>query len=312
MKSLSSKILMLTFLFGFSFPIISQSLAEKLGYEESDKLLIIHSDDIGVSHSENIATFLAMKAGVVNSGSIMMPCPWVPEVAEFKKLYPETDFGLHLTLTAEWKTMKWGPVASKIDVSSLVDKNGYFYDDCLTFGQKADPKEVKIELRAQIEKAIRMGIDPTHLDSHMGCLVFSSPEVFKAYLELGREYKLPVMVSRFFLKAAPQVIKDMITPDDVIIEHTYTAGPEDYKNGMDNYYNDVITNLSGGVSILLIHTAFNDSEMQSLTIDQEYWGANWRQQDFDFFTSKKVKNLLEDNDVKLITWREIKEAFYGK
>jgi len=135
------------------------TLASKLGYADNTKLLIIHADDIGVSHSENIATFLALKAGTVNSGSIMMPCPWVPEVAEYVLKNPEVDFGLHLTLTAEWESMKWGPVASKDKVSSLINENGYFYSNCLTFGQKAKVDEAIIELRAQIDKAILLGIN---------------------------------------------------------------------------------------------------------------------------------------------------------
>lgn len=295
----------------FQFSIVGQtSLADKLGYDENTKLLIIHSDDLAVSHSENIGSFLAMKAGVVNSASIMMPCPWVPEVAEYAKKNPETDFGLHLTLTAEWKYMKWGPVAPVDQVSSLINDYGYFYEDCLTFGQMADPKEVKIELRAQIEKAIKMGIYPTHLDSHMGCLLFSAPEVFGAYLELGREYKMPVMVGRFFLKAAPQPFLDLMTDQDVVIEKAITAGPQDYKNGMAQYYEDILNTIEPGVQILLIHTAFDDAEMQALTIDHPNWGADWRQQDFDFFTSNKAAELIKKNDIKLITWRDIQKAIY--
>lgn len=288
----------------------AQSLASKLGYEDDTKLLIIHADDVGVSHSENIATFLALKAGSVNSGSIMMPCPWVPEVAEFVKKNPEVDFGLHLTLTAEWKYMKWGPVAPASQVSSLLNKEGYFHSDCLTFGQNAKVEEAIIELKAQIDKAILMGINPSHLDSHMGCLVFSSPELFGAYLALGRTYKIPSMVSRFFLKAAPESFKALITADDIIIENAITASPDDYKNGMVNYYESVLKNLDPGVNVLLIHTAFNDAEMQALTVDHPMWGADWRQQDFDFFTSTKCKRILEEQNIKCITWREIQNAIY--
>ena len=289
-----------------------KSLAAKLGYDEDAKLLIIHSDDVGVSHSENIATFLALKVGMVNSGSIMMPCPWVAEVADYVKKNPTTDFGLHLTLTSEWKYMKWGPVAPLDKVPSLVNELGFFYDNCLEFGQKAKPAEVEIELRAQIEKAIKMGIQPTHLDTHMGCLVYNSPEVFGVYLKLGREYKIPVMLGRFFLQAAPQRFKDLVTKEDIILENLYTANPSDFESGMANYYEKVLTNLSEGVSILLIHTAFDDAEMQALTIDHPEWGAQWRQADFDFFTSAACKEILQKEKIQLVTWREIQKAIYGK
>ena len=288
------------------------SLASKLGYDEDAKLLIIHADDVGVSHSENMATFLALKIGMVNSGSVMMPCPWVAEVADYVKKNTKTDFGLHLTLTSEWKYMKWGPVAPLGKVPSLVNEFGFFYDNCLEFGQKAKPEEVEIELRAQIEKAIKMGIQPTHLDTHMGCLVYNSPEVFGVYLKLGREYKIPVMLGRFFLQAAPQKFKDLVTKDDVIIENLYTANPSDFESGMANYYENVLTNLSSGVHILLIHTGFDNAEMQAMTIDHPDWGAKWRQADFDFFTSEKCKAILQKEKIQLVTWRDIKEAIYGK
>lgn len=299
------------FLLICTLPVFSQStLAEKLGYDADAKLLIIHADDLGVAHSENIASFLAMKTGSVNSASIMMPCPWVAEVADFYKKNPQSDFGLHLTLTSEWKWIKWGPVAPRDQVSSLVDSLGFFYDDCLEFGQNAKVEEAEIELRAQIEQAYKMGLRPTHLDTHMGCLVYNSPELFEVYLKLGREYKIPVMVGRFFLQAAPQAFKDKIQPTDIIIEQIWTAVPSDFEMGLAKYYEIVLKNISSGVSVLLIHTAFDDAEMQALSVDHPMWGATWRQQDFDFFTSTKCKEILEKENIQLVTWREIQKVIY--
>jgi predicted glycoside hydrolase/deacetylase ChbG (UPF0249 family) len=285
-------------------------LAEKMGYTPEDKLLIIHADDIGLSHSENQATILGMKIGMVNSGSIMMPCPWVEEIAEYARLNPKADLGLHLTLTSEWKHYRWGPVAPLDQVPSLVDSLGFLYSDCMIFGQKAKPVEVEIELRAQIEKAIKMGINPTHLDTHMGCLVFNSAELFEIYLRLGREYKIPVMVDRFFIQAVPQAFKDKVTSEDVIIEHVYTASIPDYEAGMKNYYRKTLNELGAGINIILIHLAFNDAEMQGVSIDHPHWGAHWRQADFDFFTSKECQELLEKNNIQLVTWKAIQEAVY--
>ncbi|MDG2451084.1 MAG: polysaccharide deacetylase family protein [Saprospiraceae bacterium] len=288
----------------------SQSLAEKLGYKETDKLLIIHADDLGVAHSQNIASFLAMKTGPVNSSSIMMPCPWVSEVAEFAQKNPNADLGLHLTMTNEWKHMNWGPLASKDKVPSLINEFGFLYDNCLSFGQKAKVEEAEIELRAQIDQAIEMGIRPTHLDTHMGCLVFNSPELFEVYLKLGREYKIPVMVGRLFVQAASPAFKEKITKDDIIIESILTANVPDYESGMAAYYEKTLRNLSSGVNVLLIHLAFNNTEMQAVTIGKEPWGALWRQQDFDFFTSTKCKEIIEDEEIQLVTWREIQKVMY--
>jgi len=286
---------LITLLFLFlNFNVFGQkNLAEKLGYSADAKLLIIHADDVGVSHSENRGSITALETGMVNSASIMMPCPWVSEIASYAKENTKADFGLHLTLTSEWETMKWSPVASKSKVKSLINSNGFFYAGCEDFQKNAKIEEVEIELRAQIEQAYKMGIRPTHLDTHMGCLVFNSPELFGVYLKLGREYNVPVLLSRFFLQAAPQAFKDLIQPADIIIEKTITAGPDDFTSGMANYYEDVLTNLSPGVSTLLIHVGFDDAEMQALSIDHPMWGAKWRQDDFDFFTSEKFLAILE-------------------
>ena len=237
---------------------------------------------------------------------------WVAEVADFAQKNPQADLGLHLTLTNEWEWMRWGPTASKSEVPSLLNEQGFFYPDCQTFGQLAKPEEVEIELRAQIEQAFKMGIQPTHFDTHMGCLVFNSPEVFEIYLKLGREYKIPVMVDRFFLKASSQAFRDKIQPTDIIVENTLTASPEDFETGMAAYYEKVISNLTTGIQVLLIHPAFNDAEMQALTVNHPLWGAAWRQADFDFFTSERCSQLLKKHKVQLITWRALQEARYGK
>ncbi|MFT4565515.1 MAG: putative glycoside hydrolase/deacetylase ChbG (UPF0249 family) [Saprospiraceae bacterium] len=309
------KQVMITLILTICFMSITKSqasLAEKLGYAPDDKLLIIHSDDLGVTHSENIASIHAMRVGMVNSGSIMMPCPWVPEIAAYAKMVPKADLGLHLTLTSEWKSMKWGPVAPLGEVTSLVGADGYLYKDCTEFAKHADPVEAKKELRAQIELAYELGIKPTHLDSHMGCLIFSSPEVFQAYLELGREFGIPVMVARFFMKVASPAFKELVTPSDVLIETIYTASPTDYAKGMPQYYTKVLSNLNAGIQILLIHTAYDDAEMQALSIDHPEWGASWRQADFDFFTSEECREIIERENIKLVTWREIQGAIYPK
>jgi len=285
------------------------TLAEKLGYEADAKLLIIHSDDLGVSHSENLGSILAMKSGMVNSASIMIPCPWVSEIAEYAKNNPKADFGLHLTLTSEWETMKWSPVASKNKVTSLVNSNGFFYADCADFEKNATIEEVEIELRAQIEQAYKMGIKPTHLDTHMGCLSYSQ-DLVNLYIKLGKEYKIPAMIDRVSLQSASQETKDLIDDKSMVVEKIFTAMPTDFESGMINYYETVLTSLASGVQILLIHTAFNDAEMQALTINHPNWGAKWRQDDFDFFTSERCQKIIEKENIKLVTWGQIQQVIY--
>ena len=129
------------------------TLQERLGYAKDAKLLIVHADDLAVAHAENQASFQALREGQVTSASIMVPCPWLAEVAAYAKAHPNHDLGLHLTLTSEWKHYKWGPVSGCGDLAGLVDSNGYFYDNCAAFAAGTAPEAVERELRAQIEKA---------------------------------------------------------------------------------------------------------------------------------------------------------------
>ena len=283
----------------------SPSLAERLGYPTNTKLLILHADDLGMSHSENQASFEALISGNVNSASIMVPCPWLPEVAFFFRDFSTADLGLHLTLTSEWKNYKWGPAAPRSTVSSLVDSLGYFHESCATLAARARPEEVELELRAQIEKAKAMGIEPTHLDSHMGCLFFTLPELFQIYLKLGREYQIPVMLGRDMLSQLPSASGVILTDKDVVVDRVLTAGPEDYKGGMSAYYERTLRELLPGVSVLLMHLAYEGPEMQGMTYDHPDWGAAWRQADFDFFSSGTCKKILAEEGIQLITWREL-------
>lgn len=301
------KALFVVFLFHTLFAHAQKSLQEKLGYSKDTKLLILHADDLGMSHSENAATIYAMEHGSVNSASIMVPCPWFSEIAAYARSHPKADLGLHLTLTSEWNNLKWGPVASKSEVEGLVNRNGYLYSSVDSVHRSANAAEVEKELRAQIEKAKQFGIDVTHLDSHMGT-IFGNSEFLKVLIKLGREYKLPVLLSKLAFRVAFNVDLDTMTTDkDILLDMIYTASPQDYKNGMDNYYSGVLKSLQPGVSILIFHVGYDDSELKAATIEHTDWGSSWRQADFNFFTSEKCKKLLQENNIHLITWREIRD-----
>lgn len=284
---------------------LSQSLPERLGYPADAKLLILHADDLGMSHAENQASFEGLLSGAVNSASIMAPCPWLAEAATFARGFAKADMGLHLTLTSEWKYYKWGPVAPRNAVSSLLDSLGYFYADCATLAAHARPEEVEIELRAQIEKAKAMGIQPTHLDSHMGCLFFTRPEFLQIYLKLGREYQIPAMIGRDMLAQLPAAAGVTLSDKDVVADRIFTAGPEDYKGGMAAYYERTLRALEPGVSVLLMHLAYEGPEMRAITHEHPDWGAAWRQADFDFFTGDTCRKILAEEGIQLITWKEL-------
>jgi len=278
------------------------TLAERLGYSKEDKLLIIHADDLGVAHSENRASISAFEKGIVNSGSIMVPCPWFPEIADYSREHPEADLGLHLTLTAEWKTYKWGPVAPITEVPGLVNERGFLYENCQEVVRKASVEEVEKEIRAQIERAYAFGVNVSHLDSHMGCLF--NPKFFETYLKVGREYGLPVLLLISGLQQFPGMA-EKIQQSDILIEDVFMIYPAQAKEGMAEFYSNLLKNLPVGVSQILIHVAYDDAEMQAVTTDHPDYGANWRQQDYDFFTSEQCRKILEEEGVKLVTWREI-------
>src|SRR5258707_2392679 len=147
-----------------------QTVQEKLGHPATAKLLIIHADDLGMSHSVNRATFEALEKGWVTSSSILVPCPWFPEVARWAQAHPDADLGIHLALNSEWTSFRWRPLSAAGEVPSLVDADGYFPLVETTVGAQAKPAEVERELRAQVDRARAAGIRLSHLDSHMGAL----------------------------------------------------------------------------------------------------------------------------------------------
>src|SRR5205823_577470 len=193
----------------------TKTLAERLGYPRDAKLLIVHADDLGVAHSVNSASIKALESGLVSSASIMIPCPWLPEIAAYARSHPEADLGLHLTLTSEWTSYRWGPVLSKDRVASLLDKSGYFYLTESEAASHLDVKEAEAEIRAQIERARAFGIQPTHLDSHMGTL-YQSKALFEVLLRVAGENKLPTRMSREFFASAP-FLPALLGPTDVVI-----------------------------------------------------------------------------------------------
>lgn len=287
-----------------------KSLAERLGYPADAKLVIVHADDLGMMRSVNAASIKAFETGLVNSGSIMVPCPWLPDIANYARKHPEVDLGLHLTLTSEWTTYRWGPVLPKDKVSSLLDKSGYLYLTESEAAAHANPSEVEAEIRAQIERARAFGIQPTHLDSHMGTL-YQNKALFEILLKVAREYKLPTRLTKDAV-ASEEYLPSILKPEDLVIDRVISIEPSVTAEGWEKFYTDAIKSVQPGVTEVVVHLAYDDEEMRAATADHPAWGAAWRQRDFQFVTSDKFRKLLQENQIKLITWRDIGKVQYGR
>jgi predicted glycoside hydrolase/deacetylase ChbG (UPF0249 family) len=281
----------------------TKTIAERLGYPADARLLILHGDDLGVAHPVNAASLDALDRGAISSASVMMPTPWVTEVADYMKAHPNADVGLHLTLTSEWQTYRWGSVASSDQVQSLLDSTGTFPSDVPPVVAHAKPLEVERELRAQIDRALALGIHPSHVDSHMGAL-FATPELMATYVKVAREYHLPFLGLRVM---PPGMAPVLVTDRDVLLDAVIIAGPEVARDHWKEFYLNAIANLKPGLTEIIVHLGHDDAELQAVTVNHEPYGSAWRQRDYDVVTSAEFKRALQDHHVTLVRWRDLQK-----
>ena len=280
-----------------------KTVGERLGYPAGSKLLIIHADDLGFAHSADAASFDALDKGAITSASIMMPTPWVTEVAAYAKAHPDADLGLHLTLTSEWQTFRWDGLAPTDKVPSLYDADGTLPNDEAIVAKRAKPEEVERELRAQVERALALGIKPTHLDSHMGSL-FTTPALFNVYTKVAHEYHLPFLAVR----SGPLGAGDFVlTPKDVPLDAVVIAGGDVPRDKWKEFYLNAINNLKPGITELIVHLGHDDAELQAVTVNHEPYGSAWRQRDYEVVNSPEFRKALADNHVILVKWRDLQK-----
>ena len=296
---LRSSVLLL--LLGSTLQAQTRTIAERLGYPKDAKLLILHADDLGAAHSVDAASFDALDKGAISSASIMMPTPWVTEVAAYARAHPGADLGLHLTLTSEWETYRWGSVSPADKIPSLLDSAGTFPNEEKLVAAKAKPVEVEREIRAQIDRALELGIRPTHLDSHMGSL-FTTPELIATYVKVAHDYHLPFLAVKGSALAAPQA---GLTNRDILLDAVIIASPEVPRDQWKEFYLKSIAGLKPGLTEMIVHLGHDDSELQAVTVNHEPYGSAWRQRDYNVVTSPEFKKALRDNHVILVTWKEL-------
>jgi len=282
------------------------TVQERLGYPATARLLIIHADDLGMNHSVNRAILQALEKGWVTSASILVPCPWLPEVVAWAQAHPDADLGIHLALNSEWTTLRWGPVTPRDKVPSLLDPQGYMPLIEETVVHQAKTTEVEQELHSQIDRARALGIHITHLDAHMGTLM-KSPALFEVYARVGRSYGLPILVGKTgdhsFPVGEPPPVFVAASVDGVVqiapgvaIDHWFDA------------YKAMLAPLKPGVYQLIVHLAYDDDEMRATAFNQPDWGAAWRQADLELVSSPEFRQFLKDQGFILITWKQLAPA----
>lgn len=311
-EKMKRMILILTLIVGLQTYAQAQTYAEKLGWSEGSRVLMIHADDAGMSHASNQAIIATLEAGTVTSASIMMPCPWVPGFVAYLRENPGVDAGLHLTFTSEWKPYRWAPVAGRSVVPGLVDASGYMHANVRGVVENATPDEVEAEIRAQIALAEQLGIEITHLDSHMGTL-YSRPAIFERYVNVAIEKQIPLLIGAASGSADPSesAIYQLLKP---YLERIWEAGlpvldvidtsSYDWKivETRQQQFIDTIRNLKPGVTWFNVHPTMPTEEGKALSLNREILFS-----DYHVLISPEVKKAIEEEGIILTTWRELKQ-----
>jgi len=285
------------------------TFAERLGWPKGARVLILHSDDLGMSHASNQGTFEALEFGLVTSCSAMMPTPWVPEFAAYIREHPDTDVGLHLTLTAEWDDYRWPPLAGKMQVPGLADEMGCLWDSVGLVIEHATPDEIETEIRAQIDRARTIGLPITHIDSHMGTL-FSSDDFFERYLKVGIEMNIPMLISRDYWPrpagesprtarrraAIPRVWNAGLPVIDYVHTDTYSWKTQD----KEALYIQDLRNLPAGITEIIIHCTKPNAVVDQITNGRELLYG-----DYFAMINPKIKSVIEEEGIILTTWKEL-------
>ena len=299
--------------------------AERLGFPKDAKVVILHIDDAGMSWDSNEGVITALTKGAANSTSVMMPCPWVPAFVHFLKGHPQTDAGLHLTLTSEWSEYRWVPLAGKAAVPGLTDKEGDLWPSVQEVVQHASPEEVYTEIEAQLDRAITMGFTPTHLDSHMGTL-FGSPAFLQQYARLGMENHIPVMLPG----GKDKLIQSQMNASDTLVQglqqlgkvlwnaglpvlddlHNYSYDwkvPNDVQNDNKKLqawrtqkYINSFKELQPGVTMVIMHCTSPTEVFQHISDS-----GPLRKADMLAMIDPAFKQALADQHIVLTTWREL-------
>ncbi len=290
--------------------MVSNPVLKKLGFSNQDRVVIIHSDDIGMCQASIDAYADLFSCGGITTAAVMVPCAWFPAAAALQTRFPQADLGVHLTLTSEWQSYRWGPVSTRDPQSGLLDDWGYFPTTAQAVQAMADPVYVRREMTAQVERAIQAGIRPTHIDTHMGTV--AHPKFMLDYLRLAIENKIPAMMFRMdeadWLKAgvdrqtaqqAARLIDALEAQSVPLLDHLRSM-PLDSATERFDTARQIFMNLPAGLTHFIIHPSKDSPELRAITPDWEC-----RVEDYRLFKSGQMKNFLQSQGIHLIGYAHL-------
>lgn len=289
-------------------------LLKKMGYSNDDRVVIIHADDVGMCQSSVSACQDLFEIGGISSAAIMVPCPWFLSAIELTKNLKQSDFGVHITLTSEWKNYRWKPISTVDPESGLIDPQGYFYSTSEDVFQKANPEYVKKELSAQIDHASNQGLSPTHVDTHMGSI--AHPKFMFDYIQASISRKIPAMVFRLSEEEWIKLGLDEVSANLIsgyllalenqgfpLLDHLRSM-PLDQPEGRLEYAKRLFDELPAGITHFIIHPSKDTEEIKAITPDWES-----RVGDYKLFMDDDIFYYLKNNGINIIGYNDIKQQF---
>ncbi len=290
-------------------------LLHDLGYGPGARLVLFHADDIGMSHGSNRAFLDLSAAGIIQSGSVMVPCPWSQETFQAVRADSTLDLGVHLTLNAEWPTYRWGPVSTRDPASGLIDPEGWFWHRPPLLLEHLNAPAAINEMRAQIDLARRNGLDFTHLDTHMGAAL--SAPLLAAYITLGFEYNVPVLLPRAIdeyverlavevgsVEAYLELVKQVEARGMPLVDtFRITPGydPQGSEGGRAELYEAVLHDLPPGITYFSLHPNA-PGDIEAISPDR----AHWRTFEYEYFASQRLRDFLAAEGIVPIGYRAIR------
>ena len=286
---------------------------KKLGFSADDRVVIIHADDIGISQASVDAFADLWEIGVISSGAVMVPCPWFLEAAAYAKSNPQVDLGVHLTLTSEYKTYRWGPISTRDPKSGLMDERGFFHRSSKGVFENADAEAAIAELDAQISLALKAGINVTHIDTHMGST--AHPKFIQGYIQLATKYGLPAMYPRMSAEAlvleqgidegTAQMIKGLIEKLEEmelpLVDYISALQLKD-TTGRVGQAKQALSDLKPGITHFIIHPAKDTPELRHIT---DSWDC--RSADYETFCKEEIRTFIKNEGIQVIGYKALKD-----